>query len=221
MLGDEAPPRYRRRLERWRYGPAAHKVDYLLDGPVPWADERVGAAGTVHLGGTFDEVAAAEADVVAGRQPERPFVLLAQQSLADPTRTTPGRQVVWAYAHTPPGGGDGRGGERVDAQVERFAPGFRDRVLERVETAPAGLEAWDANLVGGTVGGGSMDLRQQLARPVLSPEPYRTPVDGVYVCSASTPPGGGVHGMCGAHAVDVALRDLARRRRPGPSRTLV
>lgn len=210
---DRLPPRYAAALRRWSYGPGAHKVDYLLDGPVPWRDPRLADAVTVHLGGTAREVAAAEADVVAGRHPDRPFVLLAQQDAADPGRAPGGQRVVWAYAHTPQGSTDPHVGERVDRQVERFAPGFRDRIVGRVETSPAQLEQWDANLVGGDVGGGALTLRQQLFRPVVGLSPYRVPLPGTYLCSAATPPGGGVHGMCGFHAATLALRDLARSRR--------
>ncbi|WP_432544867.1 phytoene desaturase family protein [Kineococcus sp. SYSU DK002] len=215
LAGDDLPAPYARALRRWRYGPGAHKVDYLLDGPVPWRDARLAQAVTVHVGGTAREVAAAEADVVAGRHPERPFVLVAQQDAADPGRAPGGQRVVWAYAHTPQGSGDPGTGARVDAQLERFAPGFRDRVLARVETSPRQLEQQNANLVGGDVGGGALTLRQQLFRPVAGLSPYRVPLPGTYLCSAATPPGGGVHGMCGFHAATLALRDLARTRRTG------
>ena len=213
IAGDELPAGYARQLRRWRHGPGAHKVDYLLDGPVPWRDPRLGEVVTVHLGGAAAEVAAVEADVVRGRHPERPFVLLAQQDVADPGRAPAGQRVVWAYAHTPQGSTDPRTGERVDRQVERFAPGFRDRVIARVETTPAQLEAGNANLVGGDVGGGALTLRQQVFRPVVGADPYRVPHGNLYLCSAATPPGGGVHGMCGFHAATRALTDLARRRR--------
>jgi phytoene dehydrogenase-like protein len=215
IAGDELPSRYAGQLRRWSYGPGAHKVDYLLDGPVPWRDERLREAVTVHLGGTAAEIAAAEADVVRGVHPERPFVLLAQQDVADPGRAPEGQRVVWAYAHTPQGSVDPGTGARVDAQIERFAPSFRDRVLNRVETSPAALEASNQNLVGGDVGGGALTLRQQLFRPVVGSNPYRVPLPGTYLCSAATPPGGGVHGMCGFHAANLALTDLARRRRLG------
>lgn len=210
ILGAAMPSRVRRGLSSWRYGTAVHKVDYLLDGPVPWADPRVMDAGTVHLGGTLGEVAAAEHDVARGRHPERPFVLLCQQGAADPSRAPQGRQVIYAYAHTPHGSTDTGTGARIDAQIERFAPGFRDRVLSRVETTPSGLEAWDANLVGGDVVGGSAAGLQQLLRPRPTVRPYDLGAPGVFLCSASAPPGGGVHGMAGYHAARAALASLDR-----------
>ena len=213
LAGPQLPARYARALGRWRYGVAASKVDFLLDGPVPWSDPRVGGAGTVHVAGTLAEVERAEAEVAAGRHAERPFVLLAQQSAADPTRAPDGRQVVWAYAHVPHGS-DRPVADTISAQVERFAPGFRDRVLARVQTPPAALEAWNPNLVGGDIGGGALTGLQQVLRPVASTAPWATPLPGVYLCSSSTPPGGGVHGMCGYYAARLALDDLARRRLP-------
>ncbi|MFF0990996.1 phytoene desaturase family protein [Kocuria nitroreducens] len=214
LRGLELPDRYRRALARWRYGTASYKVDLLLDGPVPWRDPRVAEAGTVHVGGTLAEIAAAEQQARAGRLPERPFVLVAQQGAADPSRAPAGRQVLWAYAHVPHGCDDPRAGERVLQQLERFAPGVRDRIRERVDTSPAGLEAWNANLVGGDIGGGSLDGLQQVFRPAVQADPYATGVPGVWLCSSSTPPGGGVHGMAGYHAARRALRGLARSRRP-------
>jgi phytoene dehydrogenase-like protein len=217
VAGSRLPPRYARGLGRWRYGTASYKVDYLLDGPVPWTDPRVQRAGTVHVGGSMTQIAAAEAEVHAGRHPRRPFVLVAQQSAADPGRAASGQQVLWAYAHTP-NGSDLPVGDRIEAQIERFAPGFRDRVLARVETGPRELERMDANLVGGDIGGGALDGLQQVFRPVVSLVPYATPLPGVFLCSSSTPPGGGAHGMCGYHAAGAALDDLARRRRqPEPA----
>ncbi|MFD0484872.1 phytoene desaturase family protein [Kineococcus sp. GCM10028916] len=215
IAGTALPPRYAAQMRRWTYGAGAHKVDYLLDGPVPWRDPRLAGAVTVHLGGSAAQVAAAEDDVARGRHPDRPFVLVAQQDVADPGRAPSGQHVVWAYGHTPQGSTDPGTGERIDRQFERFAPGFRDRVLARVETTPAALEEQNANLVGGDVGGGALTLRQQVFRPVLGLDPYSTPLEGVYLCSSATPPGGGVHGMCGFHAATRALTDLARRRRTG------
>jgi len=205
LAGERLPHRYRRRLERWRYGPAVFKVDWALDGPIPWTAEACRRAGTVHLGGTLEEVAAAEAAPRAGRTAERPFVLLAQPSLCDPTRAPEGRHTAWAYCHVPHASEVDMTG-RIEAQVERFAPGFRERILARSVYAPAALEAWDANLVGGDINGGSGTPGQTLARPTWSATPWATPAAHLYLCSSSTPPGGGVHGMCGYHAARVALR---------------
>ncbi|MGC5629296.1 phytoene desaturase family protein [Georgenia sp. Z1344] len=214
LAGDELPAGVTRGLRRWRYGTATHKVDYLLDGPVPWNDDRLGRAGTVHLGGTLDEIAAAERDVHRGRHPERPYVLVAQQSALDPGRAPAGQQVLYAYAHTPHGS-TAPVGDRIDAQLERFAPGFRDRVLRRVESAPADLAAWNPNLVGGDVVGGSMGGTQLLLRPRATLRPYGLGASGLFMCSASTPPGGGVHGMNGYHAARAALTHLRRTETRG------
>ena len=207
LAGDELPARYRRALEGYRYGPGVVKVDYALSGPVPWAAPGCARAATVHLGGTLDEIAAAEATVAQGRHPERPYVLVAQQSLFDPSRAPAGKHTLWAYTHVPNGSTLTEGSvAAIERQLERFAPGFRDLVLERSVLDPAALEARNPNYVGGDINGGSADLRQLFARPVARPSPYRTPIDGVYLCSSSTPPGGGVHGMCGYHAARAALR---------------
>jgi phytoene dehydrogenase-like protein len=176
----------------------------VLDGPIPWRSPTVALAGTVHLGGTLEEIVAAEAEVARGRCPERPFVLLAQPSRFDPTRAPAGQEVVWAYCHVPPGSTVDMTA-RIESQIERFAPGFGARVLARHVRGPGSLQAYNANFVLGDINGGTQDLRQTIARPVLSPTPYRTPIDGVYLCSAATPPGGGVHGMCGYHAARAAL----------------
>lgn len=204
IAGRALPAPYRRRLAAWRYGPAAFKVDWALDGPVPWTDPACARAGTVHLGGTLEEIAAAEAAVWRGEHPERPFVLLAQPSRFDSSRAPPGRHVVWAYTHVPPGSGVDVA-DRVEATVERFAPGFRDRVLARSVLGPRDLERHDANLVGGSIGGGIQDIGQTLARPVARPDPWVVPAPGLYLCSSSTPPGGGVHGLCGWYAARTAL----------------
>jgi len=205
IAGDELPTRYRAALARYRYGPGVFKVDWALDGPVPWRDEAVASAGTVHLGGTLAEVAAAERAVARGRHPERPFVLFVQATVADPTRAPEGRHTGWAYCHVPLGSTVDMTAA-IEAQVERFAPGFRDRVLARHVMGPAALEAHNANEIGGDIGGGTADLRQLFARPVLSRHPWATPLPGVYLCSSSTPPGAGVHGMSGHHAATLALR---------------
>jgi phytoene dehydrogenase-like protein len=209
LAGDRLPRDYVRRLERFRYGPGAFKVDYALDGPIPWRAEECTRAGTVHLGGTAEEIAASEREPWAGRHAERPFVILAQHSLFDPTRAPEGKHTAWAYCHVPNGSTFDMT-ERIEAQIERFAPGFRERALARNVMPPAELERRNANLVGGDLNGGAATLWQTLARPVLKVNPYATPLRGVYLCSSSTPPGGGVHGMCGLLAARSALEDLER-----------
>jgi phytoene dehydrogenase-like protein len=205
IAGDRLPHRYRRSLERFRYGPGVFKLDWALDGPIPWRAPECARAGTVHVGGTLEEIAASEAAVVAGRIPERPYVLVAQQSACDPTRAPAGRHTGWAYCHVPSGAPEDMT-ERIEAQIERFAPGFRDRILARSAMGPAALERYDANYVGGDINGGRQDLRQLFTRPAIRPVPYATPDPRLYICSSSTPPGGGVHGMCGYHAAQAALR---------------
>ncbi len=205
IAGARMPARARRRLARFRHGPAAFKVDWALDGPIPWRAPEAARAATVHLGGSFEEIAAAEGAVAAGRHAERPYVLLAQQSVADPTRAPEGCHTVWAYCHVPNGSGVDMTA-RIEDQIERFAPGFRERVLARATRGPARMEAENPNYVGGDINGGLQDLRQTIARPTLSPTPYATAVPGLYLCSSSTPPGGGVHGMCGHLAARAALR---------------
>jgi phytoene dehydrogenase-like protein len=212
MAGDRLPAGYRRRLERYRYGPGVVKVDWALDGPIPWKASGCDQAGTVHLGGTLAEMASAEAAVARGRHPERPFVLLSQPSRFDATRAPEGRHTVWAYCHVPHGSAldpEITAG-RIEAQVERFAPGFRERVLARHVAGPAALERYNANYVGGDINGGLQDLRQLVTRPVAKLVPWATPLEGVYLCSSSTPPGGGVHGMCGRLAARAALRRWPR-----------
>ncbi|WP_041448711.1 NAD(P)/FAD-dependent oxidoreductase [Anaeromyxobacter sp. Fw109-5] len=207
VAGDRLPRRYARALARFRYGPGAFKVDYALDGPIPWLAAECARAGTVHLGGTLEEIAASEAAVWRGELAVRPYVLVAQHTLFDPPRAPPGKHTAWAYCHVPSGfGGDALGA--LEAQLERFAPGFRERVLTRAVRGPAALEADDPNLVGGDVGAGANTLGQTLFRPAARLVPWSTPVPGLYLCSASTPPGGGVHGMCGYHAAQTALRRL-------------
>ncbi|HWC12177.1 MAG TPA: NAD(P)/FAD-dependent oxidoreductase [Acidimicrobiales bacterium] len=207
VAGEHLPPRYRRRLERFRYGPGSFKVDYALDGPVPWRAEACGRATTVHLGGPLEEVVASERDVTRGRHPERPFVLLAQPTLCDPSRAPAGRHTLWAYCHVPHGSTVDMT-SAVEDQIERFAPGFGARILARHVTTPTDFERGNANLVGGDIAGGSHGGLQLVARPVLSPNPYRLPLEGrkAFLCSASTPPGAGVHGMCGWWAAQAALR---------------
>jgi phytoene dehydrogenase-like protein len=205
LAGNALPTRYRRRLERWRYGPGIFKVDYALDAPIPWRAAEVAEAGTVHLGGTCDEIANSERASWEGRHAERPFVLLAQQSLFDDTRAPTGKHTAWAYCHVPNGSTvDMR--PRIEAQIERFAPGFRDRILACATRTTAEVEAENANMVGGDISGGANTLTQLIARPTLRRVPYSTPLPWLYICSASTPPGGGVHGMCGHFAAKAALR---------------
>ena len=199
---------YRRALMKYRYGPGVFKVDFALDGPIPWKAEGCLRAGTVHLGGTLDEISAGEAAVWRGEHPERPFVLLAQQSLFDRTRAPDGKHTAWAYCHVPNGSEFDMMG-RIEGQIERFAPGFRDLILAKTAQGPADLERQNANLVGGDINGGVADLRQLFTRPVLKLNPYSTPAKGLYICSSSTPPGGGVHGMSGYLAARVALRYLS------------
>jgi phytoene dehydrogenase-like protein len=216
IAGDEVPPSYRRALGRFRYGPGVCKVDWALSGPVPWTAAACREAGTVHLGGTFAEVARSEADVAAGRHPERPYVLIAQAGVVDPTRAPAGKHTLWGYCHVP-SGSDRDMTEAIEAQVERFAPGFRDLILARSVRTATGYEAYNANYIGGDINSGAGTFWQTLARPVARWNPYRTALKGVYLCSASTPPGGGVHGMCGVGAARTALADLgpdlARARR--------
>ena len=219
IAGDRLPRIYRGRLKRYRYGSGVFKVDFALDGPVPWRAEGCSRAGTVHLGGTLDEVSATERAVWRGQHPERPFVLAAQQSPFDPTRAPEGGQTLWAYCHTPNGSRQDMT-QRIESQIERFAPGFRDRILAKSAMGPAELERRNPNLVGGDINGGVLDLPQFIARPVTSVNPYRVPVragelagdPAVYLCSSSTPPGGGVHGMAGYHAARSAIRDTERDR---------
>jgi len=204
VCGDRLPPGYARRLRRYRHGPGAFKLDWALDGPVPWRDPAVASAATVHLGGTLDEIAAGEAAVAAGRHPGRPYVLAVQPCAADPSRAPAGRHVLWAYCHVPNGSTVDMTAA-IEDQVERFAPGFRDRIIARAASGPAALERRNPNLVGGDIAGGYGGLSQLVRRPNLSPRPWATPLPGVYLCSASTPPGAGVHGMGGYHAARLAL----------------
>ena len=182
-----------------------HKVDYALSGPVPWRAPECARAATVHLGGTLDEIAASEREVARGGHPERPFVILVQYAAWDPSRAPAGKSTAWAYCHVP-GGSTFDMTERIEAQVERFAPGFRDLVLARSVHPPAAMEAHDPNYIGGDINAGIQDVRQLLFRPRISLDPYWTGAPGLYLCSSSTPPGGGAHGMSGYHAARSALR---------------
>jgi phytoene dehydrogenase-like protein len=205
IAGERLPDAYRRKLEKYRYGPGAFKMDFALSAPIPWKNAECARAGTVHLGGSLDEIAASEKASSSGTVAERPFVLLTQPTLFDPARAPAGKHIAWAYCHVPNGSTVDMC-ERIESQIERFAPGFRSTILARHVFTPAGLERRNANLVGGDISGGAHTLAQILWRP--SSAYYRTPLRGVYLCSASTPPGGGVHGMCGYHAATAALRDL-------------
>ena len=201
------PDWYVEKLGRYRYGMGTYKVDWALDGPVPWRDEAIARSATVHLGGTFEEIAASERDIWNGRLPDRPYVLLVQPTLFDSTRAPAGKHTLWTYCHVP-NRSTADMLPRIEAQIERFAPGFRARVLARHVMTPADLEKRNPNLVGGDIGMGVTDLRQMIARPTW--RAYRTPRRGLYICSASTPPGVGVHGMCGYFAAQCALRDVFR-----------
>ena len=209
LLGDNLPSRYRRRLENFGYGPGVFKMDFALDGPIPWATDECRHAGTVHVCGTLEEVARSERDACCGRHSEKPFVLLSQPTVFDPARAPRGKHTAWAYCHVPNGSTFDMA-PRIEAQIERFAPGFRDRILARHAENCVDLEKKNANLVGGSINGGAADLWHLLARPILRPAPYRMPIPGYYICSSSTPPGGGVHGMCGFYAAQTAIKDLLK-----------
>jgi phytoene dehydrogenase-like protein len=212
LAGDRLPARQRRALGRFRYGPGVCKVDWALSGPVPWQAPVCREAGTVHVGGTFAEVAAVESQVAAGRHPERPFCLVTQAGVVDPGRAPGGQQTLWGYCHVPPGS-DVDMSARIEAQIERFAPGFRDLILAKSVRTAVEMERYNPNDVGGDVSGGAPTLRQTFFRPAPRWNPYRTALPGVYLCSASTPPGGGVHGMCGLWAARTVLTDLRSRPR--------
>jgi phytoene dehydrogenase-like protein len=211
IAGDVLPAGYRRSLGRYRYGPGVFKLDWALDGPIPWQAAECGRAGTVHLGATLAEIAASERAVWRGQHPERPYVIVVQQTPFDPSRAPDGKHTGWAYCHVPNGSGFDMTG-RIEAQVERFAPGFRDIILARSAMGPAAMEQHNANYIGGDIAGGVQDLGQLFTRPTFRlASPYATPVKGLYLCSSSTPPGGGVHGMCGYQAAQLALkRELYR-----------
>jgi phytoene dehydrogenase-like protein len=208
--GERLSDSYKRRLTKFRYGAAVFKVDYALNAPIPWKASACSRAATVHLGGSFEEIAAAEKAVRIGHVADRPFVLLAQPSLFDSSRAPAGKHTAWAYCHVPNGSRVNML-EKLEDQIERFAPGFRECILARRVFCPADLESMDANLVGGDIGGGVMDIRQFLFRPTW--RHYATSARDIYICSASTPPGGGVHGMCGYHAAKMALSKLDRQNR--------
>ncbi len=205
IAGNQLPESYRHSLERYRYGPGVFKIDYALDGPIPWRATECLRAGTVHLGGTLSEVMLSERQIGQGTPAEKPFVLLAQQSLFDTTRAPVGKHTVWAYSHIPNGSTFDMT-ERIDAQIERFAPGFQDRILAKSVIPPNTLEVYNANYIGGDINGGVADLFQFFTRPTIRLNPYTTPNKRIYICSSSTPPSGGVHGMCGYYAAKAALQ---------------
>jgi phytoene dehydrogenase-like protein len=207
IAGDALPAGYRRRLARYRYGPGAFKLDWALDGPIPWKDPACREASTVHVGGTLEEICASERDMYAGRHSERPFLILCQQSEIDATRAPEGRHTGYAYCHVPHGSTVDRT-EAIEAQIERFAPGFRDRILARHAMSPAWFERYNPNYVGGAITGGVADALQLWNRPVTRLDPYSTPNPRLFICSAATPPGGGVHGMCGYWAAQSVLKRL-------------
>ncbi len=212
IAGDSLPADYRRRLSRYRYGPGVCKVDWALDGPIPWKAREINRAATVHVGGTMEEIAAAEDAVWAGKHPERPFVLLAQQSLFDPSRSPAGKHTAWAYCHVPHGSSQDVSSQ-IETQIERFAPGFKDCILARNVHTAEQMEIYNPNYVGGDINGGVQDYRQLFTRPVARLNPYVIPTRRsaslmkLYMCSSSTPPGGGVHGMCGYHAAQSVLKN--------------
>ena len=207
ICGDLFPARYRRQLQAFRYGPGVCKVDYALSEPIPWKSSVCNQAGTVHLGGTLEEISVSEAAVWRGEHPDRPFVLLAQQSLFDEDRAPAGKHTAWAYCHVPHGSIVDMS-ERITDQIERFAPGFRDLILAKHVRTAAEMQTYNPNFIGGDINGGVQDWRQLFTRPVPRRIPYSTPVRGLYICSSSTPPGGGVHGMCGYHAAIAGLNSL-------------
>ena len=212
IIGSRQPRRVRRAYRRYRYGPGVFKLDLAIEGDIPWSNPDVGRAGTVHLGGSLEERAATEADTVAGRMPDRPFVLLGQQYIADPARSVDGHHPIWAYAHVP-SGYRGDATEAILAQIERFAPGFRRQVRATFSRSAVEMEAYNPNAIGGDINVGANDVPQIALRPRILGNPYRTGAPGVYLCSSATPPGAGVHGMCGFNAATTALRDTV-----GPSR---
>ena len=205
IAGDRLPPSYRRKLQGFRYGPGVFKMDFALDGPIPWKAQECAQAATVHVGGTLEEIAMSERAVGRDQHPERPFVLVAQSSLFDATRAPEGQHTVWAYCHVPNGSTIDMS-ERIEAQIERFAPGFRDRILARATRTSIEMERYNSNYIGGDINGGVQDWRQLFTRPVARINPYTTPAKDIFLCSSSTPPGGGVHGMCGYFAANAVLQ---------------
>jgi phytoene dehydrogenase-like protein len=215
MAGDRVNRGYARWVARYKHGPGVFKIDWLLTEPVPWTNPEVRRAGTLHLAGTLEETLAGEADPAHGRLSDKPYVLAVQPTVLDPSRAPEGGHIFWAYVHVPHGS-DADMTAAIEAQVERFAPGFRDTILERATKNAVQMEVWNPNHVGGDISNGEASFRQMLARPVPRWNTYRTPVRGVYLASAATPPGPAVHGMCGDNAAKVALRDVFGVRTPPP-----
>ena len=211
IAGHRLPENYKRRLEKFKYGAGAFKIDYALSAPIPWRAKECGEAGTVHLGGTFEEIARSEREHEQGKISEKPFVLVAQNSLFDSTRAPEGKHTAWAYCHVPNGAAVDMT-DAIEKQIERFAPGFRDCILAKNVLSPAALENYNANYLGGDINGGASTLTQLFTRPIAKINPYSMPVKDLYICSASTPPGGGVHGMCGFHAAQTALANTFGKR---------
>jgi phytoene dehydrogenase-like protein len=204
IAGDRLPAGYRRALARYRYGPGVFKVDWALSGPIPWKASGCFRAATVHLGGTLAQIADSESAVRQGKHPEKPYMILVQPTLFDASRAPEGKHIAWAYCHVPNGSTFDMT-ERIEAQIERYAPGFRDCILARHVMPPAAMEQHNANYIGGDINGGLQDMWQFYTRPTLRRVPYSTPAKELYLCSSSTPPGGGVHGMCGYFAARAAL----------------
>ncbi|HKR63000.1 MAG TPA: NAD(P)/FAD-dependent oxidoreductase, partial [Thermoanaerobaculia bacterium] len=211
IAGDQLPPRYVKKLRRFRHGPGVFKIDYALDGPIPWKSADCARSATVHVAGTFEEIAEHEHSVFHGRWTDKPFVLVAQQSMFDDTRAPAGKHTGWAYCHVPHGSNEDRTAA-IESQIERFAPGFRDRILARHTMNAAQYEEHNPNIIGGDIGGGANTMSQFLTRPFAKFDPYATPNERIFLCSSSTPPGGGVHGMCGYWAARSVLRRAFGRR---------
>jgi phytoene dehydrogenase-like protein len=209
IAGERLPEKYKRKLDRFRYGPGVFKIDYALSDPVPFTAKECFSAGAVHIGGTIDEISESEKIVWNGGHPEKPFVILVQQSLFDESRAPKGKHTVWVYCHVP-NGSDVDMTERIERQIERFAPGFRETILAKNVITAEDFGKYNSNYIGGDINGGVHDLLQFFSRPVWSFSPYKTPAKGIYICSSSTPPGGGVHGMCGYHAAEKVIKDLFR-----------
>jgi phytoene dehydrogenase-like protein len=212
IASDELTPSYRWELHKYRYGPGVFKLDWALNSPIPWKSPKCAEAGTVHIGGTFEEIISGEQAVAKGRCPEKPFVILSQPTLFDETRAPEGKHTAWAYCHVPSGSAIDMT-DRIESQVERFAPGFRDCIIGRHAMTPKDLEKYNQNYVGGDISGGIQNILQTIARPSLRVTPYATSLKGVFICSSSTPPGGGVHGMCGYHAARAALATILYNRK--------